>query len=124
MKATKIKYQRLKNRKSKIQSFGFSVSTKPERVILIFSLCLLHFLTGCGRKTTKVKESAVPVEAAVAQKMQLEQTLQFTGDVKGKDQVRIYPKVTGKLIEYKVKEGAYVEKQDVIALIDRDITGF
>ncbi|OPX28310.1 MAG: hypothetical protein B1H08_06105, partial [Candidatus Omnitrophica bacterium 4484_171] len=56
--------------------------------------------------------------------MFVQEILKFTGDIEGKDQVQVYPKVTGKLIEYKVQEGKPIEKQDVIALIDRDVTGF
>jgi len=100
-------------------------------ILLIF----IFALAGCGKETAKVnpvrkefsngvKEAGIPVEVAVVQKKQLQEILKFTGDIEGKDQVQVYPKVPGKLIEYKVEEGARVEKQDVIALIDRDVTGF
>ncbi len=94
-------------------------------VLLLFSIvCFLLFIRSCDRKTTKVKETVIPVEVVIIQEKELQKTLQFTGDIKGKDQVQVYSKVTGKLIEYKVKEGTRVEKKDVIALIDRDVTGF
>ena len=88
--------------------------------------CLVFgiFLMSCGKKAAEIKRAAIPVEVAPAQKIELEEILQFTGDIKGKDQVQVYSKVAGKLIEYKVEEGARVEKEDVIALIDRDVTGF
>jgi len=113
----------IKNQVSDTQAKGIK--------IFIFLICIFgflflsfSFLSGCGRRTAAVKEAAIPVEVAIAQKKVLEDTLQFTGDIKGKNQVQVYPKIAGKLIEYKVQEGARVEKQDIIALIDRDITGF
>ena len=99
---------------------------KNLKLILLLSVYCSIFtvLVGCGKKAAEIKKSAVPVEVAAAQKIELEEILQFTGDIEGKSQVQVYPKVTGKLIEYKVKEGERVEKKDVIALIDRDVTGF
>jgi multidrug efflux pump subunit AcrA (membrane-fusion protein) len=102
----------------KIKNFKFCIVT------LIFALCILNFLAGCGKKTAKVKEGGIPVEAARVQEKQLQEILKFTGDIEGKDQIQVYPKVPGKLIEYKVQEGEPIKKQDVIALIDRDVTGF
>ena len=93
-------------------------------VITMTVLSALFIMVGCGGKTAGVKEIAIPVEAATARERLLEETLRFTGDIRGKDQVQVYPKVTGKLIEYKVDEGDRVKKEDVIALIDRDVTGF
>jgi multidrug efflux pump subunit AcrA (membrane-fusion protein) len=45
------------------------------------------------------------------------------GIVKGENQIQVFPDVPGKLISYEVKEGEYVKKGDVIALIDRSIPG-
>ena len=81
-------------------------------------------LAGCGKKTAEIKEVVIPVEVAAVQEKELQEVLQFTGDIRGRNQVLVYPKVTGKLIEYKVEEGTSVEKGDAIALIDRDVTGF
>jgi len=92
--------------------------------ILNFAFFIFNFLSLGNRNTAGLKEAGIPVEVAVVQEKQLQEILKFTGDIEGKDQVHVYPKVTGKLIEYKVQEGARVEKQDVIALIDRDVTGF
>ena len=97
------------------------------KMILILATCYLLLATclmGCGKETAKVKEAGIPVEVAVVQEKQLQEILKFTGDIEGKDQVQVYSKVPGKLIEYKVQEGARVKKKDIIALIDRDVTGF
>ncbi len=79
---------------------------------------------GCGNKNETVKkEVVIPVEVAIVKKGQLNNIFQFVGNIEGKDQVKIYSKVAGKLIEYKIKEGGEVKKKDIVALIDRDITG-
>ena len=98
------------------------------RRAVIFAGCLFIFTvfsSGCGREKVSVsKKETVPVEVAMVQEREVKQTLNFIGDIKGRNQVNVYPKVTGKLIEYKVNEGDSVKKGEVIALIDRDETGF
>ncbi len=82
-------------------------------------------MIGCGKKQEKAEEKIVPVvKAAAAQSRNLNETLFFVGDVKAQDEATVFSKVTGKIIEYKVKEGDRVNKGDVIAMIDRDETGF
>ncbi len=103
-------------RKLKILNFVLLFS------ILMFGFCIL--LNGCTRKATTVKETTVPVEVSVVQIKELDEILRFTGDIKGKAQVEVYPKAGGKIIQYNIEEGAGVKKADIIALIDRDITGF
>ncbi|MCD6227952.1 MAG: efflux RND transporter periplasmic adaptor subunit, partial [Candidatus Omnitrophica bacterium] len=92
---------------------------------LFFYLFLIVFiLNGCAKKE-KIKETkGIPVEVAKVEFEEIKDILKFTGTVEGKEQVQVFPKVGGKLIKYLVKEGDFVKKDDVIALIDRDITGF
>jgi HlyD family secretion protein len=45
------------------------------------------------------------------------------GDIKGKEEVDIFPKASGKLVELKVKEGDRVKKDQVVAIVDRDVDG-
>ena len=97
------------------------------RRIVVFSSFVLIFsglLSGCGKKESIVKKETIPVEVAVVQQKELKEVLEFTGDIEGKDQVQVYSKVSGKLIEYKLEEGQPVKKGDVIALVDRDVTGY
>jgi multidrug efflux pump subunit AcrA (membrane-fusion protein) len=89
------------------------------------ALALCTGAAGCGKKKEKAEEKVVPVvKAAAAQSRNLNETLFFVGDVKAQDEATVFSKVTGKLIENKVKEGDEVKKGDVIAMIDRDETGF
>ncbi len=90
---------------------------------LFYLFILGVVLYGCAKKEKKV-EKKIPVEVAKVEFKELRDILKFTGTIEGKEQVQVFPKVGGKLIKYLVKEGDYVKKDDVIALIDRDITGF
>jgi multidrug efflux pump subunit AcrA (membrane-fusion protein) len=50
-------------------------------------------------------------------------SLKFLGTVKGENQVQIFPDVPGRLLRYTVKEGQSVQKNHIIALIDRSMPG-
>jgi multidrug efflux pump subunit AcrA (membrane-fusion protein) len=64
--------------------------------------------------------AAVPVVVAEVKKTLIEEELAMTGDVRGLNEARLYPKVTGRLLR-KVKDaGDVVAKGEVVALIDRD----
>lgn len=90
---------------------------------LALAVCVA--IAGCSKKKEQAEEKVVPVvKTAVAQSRNLNETLFFVGDVKAQDEATVFSKVTGKIIEYKVKEGDRVKKGDVIAMIDRDETGF
>ncbi|HOX21962.1 MAG TPA: efflux RND transporter periplasmic adaptor subunit [Elusimicrobiales bacterium] len=76
-----------------------------------------RFLNGADNKITaeKVPVAVTPVKRAV-----FEDQLQLTGDIRGMNEARIYPKVPGRLLR-KIKDaGDAVIKGEVVALIDRD----
>ncbi len=50
--------------------------------------------------------------------------IKVSGNLKSNSQVACLPKAPGKLIGYVVEEGQAVKKGDVIAELDRDVTGF
>jgi len=70
-----------------------------------------------------VSESLVPVAIEEVKSGNLESVLSFVGDIKGEDQVTVYSEATGRLSRYLVEEGSRVEKDQVIALVDRAVTG-
>jgi membrane fusion protein (multidrug efflux system) len=75
------------------------------------------------KKSEAVVEEAVPVEVTVLRMKNIKDVLHFAGDIKAVVEVDVFPKVSGKLIANKVKEGDIVKKGTVVALIDRDVTG-
>jgi multidrug efflux pump subunit AcrA (membrane-fusion protein) len=79
--------------------------------------------TNKGKFKTAGEAVAVPVEVEIVKQVPFIEKLSLTGGIKGIEKVKIFPKVSGKLYDIKVKEGDRVKKGSVIALIDRDITG-
>jgi membrane fusion protein (multidrug efflux system) len=99
--------------------------------ILIIVLILLFVIF---RMTTVFKERKaqtsmdivdriIPVEVEVVKTSPYTPILNYTGEVKGIEEIDIFPKASGKLVEMKVKEGDRVKKDQLVAIIDRDITG-
>lgn len=67
-----------------------------------------------------VTETRIPVAVTEVQRQSIEQTLILTGDVRGMNEARVYPKVPGRLLR-KIKDvGDLVKKNEVVALVDRD----
>ncbi len=99
-------------------------------VILIVLLILFFvffrimvFLKQRNAQTAQVQERIVPVEIELVQATPYTPVLNYTGEVKGVEEIQIYPKASGKLVEMKIREGDRVKKDQVVAMIDRDITG-
>jgi multidrug efflux pump subunit AcrA (membrane-fusion protein) len=72
---------------------------------------------------TKLEKSITPVEIELVKKGSLTLSLNLIGDIKGKEEIDIFPKASGKLLELKVKEGDRVKKDQVVAVVDRDVDG-
>lgn len=117
MRISNIKRQ-ISNIHIKIQKFRFPV------IILIFTFCILNFLTGCERKKVEKKFRPMPVEASQVKLDSIQEKLFYVGDIKALEQVKVFPKVTGKVIKNLVKENDKVSKGECLALIDRDEVGF
>lgn len=91
--------------------------------LIVFSLI---FAQGCIRKETP-KKSEKPVFSVIAQAVkrgEVKEMLFYVGDINAKENVDVYPKVSGKLIENLVKENDEIKKGDCLAYIDRDEVGF
>ncbi len=71
----------------------------------------------------EVKDEIPPVQIQVVKTSPLTESLNLTGDVIGIEEIDVFPKVSGKLVEMKVKEGSRVKREEVLAIIDRDVEG-
>ncbi|MBM3254692.1 MAG: efflux RND transporter periplasmic adaptor subunit [Candidatus Omnitrophica bacterium] len=91
-------------------------------LILLTSIFMLF---GCQQQQAKkgAASEAIPVKVIKVGLRELNQTLEYAGDIKAQDEVKAYPKVSGKIIEKIKEEGAAVDKGDVVAYIDRDEVG-
>jgi len=74
-------------------------------------------------KEVLVEEKTKPVEIDVVKTTSFTRSLSFTGDIEGIEEIDVFPKVSGKLVEIKVKEGDRVKSDQVLALVDRDVPG-
>lgn len=70
----------------------------------------------------KAKDMVV-VRVMKTEKKDLQFVLFYVGSLKAKDEINVFSKVSGKLWQYTAKEGDSVEKDQAVALIDRDETG-
>jgi len=91
--------------------------------ILMMIMPVIVFAKDDGKAQDNRSKDKVVVRTQVAVTGDLKLILSYIGSLKAQDEVGVYPKVSGKLAEYKVNEGDKVNKGDVVALIDRDETG-
>ncbi len=94
-------------------------------LLFLFSiLCFLFSVEGCGKKEVQKEADIIPVKCMKIKLQDFKETLDYVDNIKAKAEVMVYPKVGGKIIEKLKEDGAEVNKDDVIAYIDRDEVGF
>jgi len=97
---------------------------KSNRQFISLLIFFIFLLAGCQPKAAKEKpKEAIPVRVSKVASSRLDEALEYVGNIKAKDEVFIYPKVSGKIIEKVKEDGASVTKGEAIAYIDRDEVG-
>ncbi|MCM8783716.1 MAG: efflux RND transporter periplasmic adaptor subunit [Candidatus Omnitrophica bacterium] len=94
---------------------------------VVLAFCGFLMLSGCQKKLEVKKEvlpETIPVRVIRIKPRDLLETIEYVGDIKAKDEVLVYPKVTGKVIEKVKEDGSFVTKGETILYIDRDEVGF
>ncbi len=88
-------------------------------IFVLFALC------GCTKKEVKQNNGneTIPVVVYTVKLQDISEVINYAGDIKAQDEVNIYPKVTGKIIEKVRDQGDSVTKGEAIAYIDRDEVG-
>lgn len=95
-------------------------------VVVIVGVIAFRIVQQSIQKPPEKTRTEVPTEVVVekVEKGDIAQTLAYTGNIAGQEQVTVHPiEETGRLIKYLVREGDKVSKGDVIALVDRSIKG-
>ncbi len=97
-------------------------------LIVIVAVILIVYRTKVVLNRTRLQETTIekgitPVQVELVKKGNLSLSLNLMGDVKGSEEVDVFPKAPGKLVELKVKEGDRVKKDQVVAVVDRDVDG-
>ena len=108
-------------------------STRKNGRIAIILLAAI--LAGAGilawvRISAKIEKSSRPATVSVItvgtmalKSDPIDQVLEFQGLAEGDPQVKVFPKVNGKLQNLTVREGDYVQAGQALLLINRDIAG-
>ena len=91
---------------------------------ILMIICCVLLLGGCtSQKTNEKSQEVIPVKVDKIKLQQLNEILDYTGDIKAQDEATIYPKVSGKIIEKIKEDGALINKGETICYIDRDEVG-
>lgn len=120
--------QKLKiNPSTMLESYGRTIKNQNFRVwfvILIFGFWILDFMIGCQKTKEQTKsEEAIPVKVIQVKLTDLNETIDYVGNIKAQDEAVVYPKVSGKIIEKVKEDGSPIKKGQTIAYIDRDEVG-
>lgn len=94
-------------------------------VILSIILVLIIFIifSKTRNKPLKMEEFVRTVSYSLVDKQEIKIYQDFYGKIEGYKQTEIFSDVPGRFLEYKVSEGEYVKKDQVVAEIDRSIPG-
>lgn len=94
-------------------------------LVLLFAAAALRITSTRDERSTADgrPEQRVAVRTANPEVGTLRVTRKFTGELTGSDQAVIYSEAPGRLHSYLVREGEEVKKDQVIALVDREMTG-
>ena len=93
------------------------------QAVLILLLSMLTIL-GCQPKAEKKKaQEEIPVRITKIKPGELNEALDYVGNIKAQEEIIVYPKVSGKIIEKVKVDGEQVEKGQVLAYVDRDEVG-
>ena len=94
--------------------------------IIVLMLFFAISTTGCQKaKAPQIQgQPAVPVKVMKVEKGNIREVLSYVGNIKAQEEIIVYSKVSGKLIENTAGEGDRVKKGGVLAMIDRDEVGF
>ena len=87
-------------------------------LLIIFSAMFIIGMAGCASKNKKDQEESIPVKVQAVARGQVVKSLEYTGDIKAKVEVKVFSKVPNNRIEkLYADEGDYVEEGGLIASI-------
>ena len=94
------------------------------RIVILIAVLLLAFFGlryyFSSREVGSYEAPLTPVRTVKAEKSDIEQSIRLYGHIESEQMVPIVPFVSGTILEYDIKEGDLVEKDQVVAKIDSE----
>jgi RND family efflux transporter MFP subunit len=94
------------------------VKKSGRTIYFILLLVMILSLSGCGKDTETVKETALAVNVAEVQTMDLVQNVSYPGIVRGHNEVTIMPKISARVTAIYLKPGDSVQAGQTIMTLD------
>lgn len=88
-------------------------------LMLAILLMLTLGLSGCGQEEEAVQESELTVKTATARVQPIAKTSQYSGSIRGINEVYVIPKAAARVTAINVKPGDYVQAGQVLIVLDR-----
>lgn len=95
----------------------------PRKITMALFVALA--VLGCQKQgKNHTAEVIIPVKVSKVEFKDIDETVDYAGNIRAQEEAVIYPKVNGKIIEKVKEDGSLVDKGETIAYIDRDEVGF
>jgi RND family efflux transporter MFP subunit len=94
------------------------VKKSGRTIYFILLLVMILSLSGCGKDTETVKETALAVNVAEVQTMDLVQNVSYPGIVRGHNEVTIMPKISARVTAIYLKPGDSLQAGQTIMTLD------
>lgn len=76
-----------------------------------------------GKLSQRQGNGKIPVKVMTIKLETIQKAIDYVGDIKAQEEVIVYPRVSGKVVQKLKEEGAQVAKGEIIAYLDRDEVG-
>jgi HlyD family secretion protein len=86
---------------------------------------LVFGIAGCQpqKNAAEGKLELIPVEVVKVKPRDISEVIDYVGNIKAQDEIQVYPKVTGKVIEKAKQAGDAIGKGEAVVYLDRDEVG-
>jgi len=91
---------------------------KSTSIVIVLLLLVTVFISGCDNEKETVKESELTVKVAAAQTQSIVKTSEYSGIIRGVNEVYVMAKVPARVTAINVKPGDYVSQGQTILTLD------
>ncbi len=97
--------------------YKYTIQKMKRRII--YSILLATVLTGCGKQKQNAAATKPSYKLLTIEQQDATTVTNYSASIRGKQDIEIYPQVSGYLSQIKVNEGAQVKKGQVLFIIDQ-----